>query len=103
VTRPITPQEAEAKGANFPDAVIETWNTLIQECLVNRTSIVGQNEAILALMDAMGLEPGERLRVYGLGWLNIESAYRDAGWVVHYDRPGFNESFEAFFTFEMPR
>ncbi len=33
-------------------------------------------------------------------WLDVEDVYREAGWVVEYDKPGYCESYEATFTFK---
>lgn len=32
-------------------------------------------------------------------WLDFEDAYRAEGWLVKYDRPAYNESYDAFFVF----
>lgn len=29
------------------------------------------------------------------GWLDLEDIYRDEGWTVEYDSPGYNETYEA--------
>ncbi len=31
----------------------------------------------------------------------MERCFRDAGWKVEYDKPGYNESYDAFFRFSM--
>ncbi len=33
-------------------------------------------------------------------WLDFEQAYRDAGWKVIYDRPPWNEDYDACYLFE---
>jgi hypothetical protein len=37
--------------------------------------------------------------VYAKGWLNFEAIYEEAGWKVVYDKPGYNETYDANFTF----
>lgn len=37
--------------------------------------------------------------VFKKGWLNVEYLFRAAGWEVQYDKPGYNETYEAYFTF----
>jgi hypothetical protein len=32
-------------------------------------------------------------------WLDIEDTYREQGWTVEYDSPGYNESYDAYFVF----
>ena len=36
-------------------------------------------------------------------WLDIESVYEDAGWKVYFDKPGYNESYSAYFKFSEKR
>jgi len=36
-------------------------------------------------------------------WLDVGKIYENAGWKVEYDRPGFNESYEATFSFTAKR
>ena len=49
------------------------------------------------LMVEKGLNRNE---IFNKGWLNIEEVYRSAGWKVNYDKPAYNESYDAYFTFE---
>lgn len=37
--------------------------------------------------------------VFERGYLDIEETYRKAGWSVVYDKPGYNETYDAFYTF----
>jgi hypothetical protein len=41
----------------------------------------------------------ERGEIFHRGWLDVEDAYRAEGWTVVYDKPGYNESYAASFTF----
>lgn len=36
-------------------------------------------------------------------WLDFESIYRKAGWVVNYDRPGWDENYDSFFEFSVKK
>jgi len=40
-----------------------------------------------------------RQGMYDKGWMDVEDAYRKAGWDVDFDKPGYNETYEANFTF----
>ena len=94
---PITPKEASvSKLQNLPEQVIETWNTIIATNLRGNVAIVKQNLIVSALCGAMECT---RNMVFNSGWLEIESLYRKAGWKVVYDKPGYNEDYEAYFTF----
>lgn len=37
--------------------------------------------------------------IFERGYLNFEPAYRAQGWHVTYDKPGYCETYEAFFIF----
>jgi hypothetical protein len=41
----------------------------------------------------------ERAEVFSKHYLDFEDVYRKQGWKVYFDRPGFNESYTATFTF----
>lgn len=98
--RPIKPSEvAKQKKVNFPDAVFEAFNELIVENFTGSAATVGQEE-VVELMKKKGLNGNE---IYKKGWLNIEETYEKAGWEVDYDRPGYNESYAATFTFTSRR
>lgn len=98
MSKPISPSEVPAKQrAALDPRVIEVWNDLITKKHDGRRATITQNEAVAALMTATGVE---RQDVFARRWLDIEDAYREQGWKVTYDKPGFNESYEAYFVFE---
>ena len=99
MTKPITPQEvAKLQAECLPVFVLQTWNELIARNFKNGRSEVSQNEAVVALMDA---HPGplNRAAVFTNNWLEIEEVFRQSGWDVTYDKPGYNETYEAKFIF----
>ncbi len=94
--RPLTPAEVSRKKKEiFPKAVFDSFNELIAKSFSDGEAYVGQDE-VVRLMVRKGLN---RQRIFSEGWLNIEGVYEDAGWKVDYDKPGFNEDYEASFTF----
>lgn len=99
MVKPISPKEATTqKRQDMPDAVIETWNRLIAKKFNGNNSVtIKQNEIVAALAASNGVD---RQTVFDLGWLDIEDLYRSVGWTVEYDKPGYNESYEAFFVFK---
>ena len=92
--RPITPKEASA-GGNIPDVVLETVNDYLKARGSMDRIVLTQNE-LLTLLEGKGVN---RREAFEKGWLNFEEVYRAAGWDVEYDKPGYNESSSAFFTF----
>lgn len=101
---PISPDEAiEAKV--FPDEVMTGWNNVIAENLRNGRSAFTQDAAIKAIMAAFRAagKRTTRAKIFDKGWLDVEGTYRKAGWKVEYDKPGYNETYAANFTFAKAR
>ncbi len=97
---PIRPRDiARQKQESFPNEVIEAFNQLIGESFNNGYATIRQDDAV-ALMVKKGLVSKE---IYRRGWLNVEDIYRKAGWEVEYDKPAYNESYPATFTFRLKR
>lgn len=102
---PVTPEEVvNRRLKDIPEAVIEAWNGVIakyfQGSAKSGSSRFVQDEAVDAIIEAMGCD---RKVVFDNHWLDIESLYRDAGWSVTYDRPGYNESYDPTFEFRVKR
>lgn len=96
--KPISPDEVVVqKKKDLSDVVIECWNKAIAKNWNGRGPItIRQDLIVIALAEAAGVNRG---KVFENGWLEIESLYRENGWKVEYDKPGYNESYEAYFTF----
>lgn len=93
---PIKPGEVvKEKEKSIPDAVFEAFNQLIAENFNGYSATVLQKD-VVALMKEKGVNIGE---AYKKGWLDVEDIYRKAGWKVEYDKPGYNESYDASFEF----
>lgn len=99
VTKPVSPDQIEdVKEKNFPDQVIESFNELLIKNFSGGSATIKQ-EDVVNLMITKGLNKEE---IFENNWLDIERIYRSQGWIVEYDKPGFNESYEAFFKFKKP-
>lgn len=114
--KPIRPDDAAvAKTEVFPDAVIEAWNEIIAKHYVNGHSNFTQLEIANHIALKMGLVPCEaqakggqdldralavaRTQIFEEHWLDVEPLYERYGWKVTYDKPAYNETYEANFTF----
>lgn len=98
MARPIKPSEVpDAKVSRIPDGVFEAFNELIVENWSNDRARVNQKDAVERIADKVQCL---RQDVFDKGWLDVEDIYRKAGWLVEYDKPGYNESYEAFFIFK---
>ena len=98
--RPIKPEDiVAAKKKTFPNEVLSSFNELIAKNWDGHSATIKQNE-VVALMVEKGLR---REQIFDNGWLDVEDAYRAAGWKVEYDKPGYCETYPATFTFTRKR
>jgi len=98
VVRPITPSEvAGLQKELLPPEVLESFNRFIGENLLEGYAEVRQDDVVNDLV-ARGIN---RAEIFSRGWLNVEDIYREAGWNVEYDKPGYNESYPATFMFSV--
>lgn len=96
MTKPIRPDQVGSLSAEqIPGAVFEAFNIEIAAAFDNGSAIVNQERVVDRLL-AGGMQ---RKEIFSNCWLNVEEAYRDAGWKVRYEKPGFNESGPALFHF----
>ena len=95
--QPITPNDIDTEKVKImPWEVIHAWNGLLAAKFTAGRARILQDDAIDAVMSATGCT---RAHVFSEGWLDIAEIYRANGWKVVYDRPAYNESYEATFTF----
>jgi hypothetical protein len=98
MTNPIRPSEiVKHKATVIPDKVIEAFNHIITVNYMDGRSHFAQ-EAVVAIMEREGLS---RSDIFANKYLDVEDIYRAAGWKVEYDKPGYNESGRATFTFKV--
>lgn len=92
--RPISPDEV-GQGAHIPHEVFAVVNRLLQENWSDSVATIKQKHVVHALESHFS-----RDEIFGRGYLNFEGAYRAQGWKVTYDKPGYNESYDAFWMFK---
>lgn len=96
---PITPsQVVQLKRESIPSEVIEAFNEMIA------TSWNGY-EAHFTQRDVISMIQNKGLRLSGQelcekGFLDVEDLFRKVGWKVEYDKPGYNEDYDASFSFQ---
>lgn len=100
--KPISPQEIKKK--ELPDSVIIAFNELLQEKYHNEKTItILQKDAVAKIISVSGRSDYRSMvsaqAIFDNHWLDIEDIYRDHGWKVEYDKPGYNEDYEAYFKF----
>lgn len=99
--KPITPDEVVTqKNQLIPKYVIECFNELIALSWDGHSSTIFQNEIVSKICRTSGIS---RDFLFAQHYLDVESLFREAGWDVEYDKPGFNETYEAKFIFRKKR
>ena len=92
---PIKPsQVSKRKSLDLPDQVVEVFNALID--WNGSSATVLEDQAASRIPSALGIS---RDRVFSLSYLDVEDLFRSSGWEVTYDKPGYNEDYEATFCF----
>ncbi len=101
---PIKPDDiGKMRKASLPDSVLEAFNELIAMHFSGSSAVVKQDDVVDLIMVKMGLEAGERAKIFSNHWLDIEEIYESEGWKVVYDKPGYCESYPTTFTFSRRR
>jgi hypothetical protein len=100
---PISPEEA-VKQHVIPEEVFEIVNRLLVERFApGHTVHITQTEVLDGLRGLEKFAEINRQSMCDKGWLDFEAAYQNAGWLVSFDKPGYNESYEASWTFRKRR
>lgn len=96
--KPVTPnQVTEFKKKQMPEGVIEAFNELIAKRWNGSTSTIMQDEIIDLIVEKV--PRATRRKIFDNHWLDVEDIFREEGWKVSYDKPGYNETYEASFKF----
>ena len=102
MSKPIRPSEVtKVKAATLPNEVFDAFNECITAAWSGHSAKVMQADAakaIVAKFKAAG-KTLTRSQVFDEGYLDVEDAYRAAGWKVEYDKPGYCENYAAYFVF----
>jgi hypothetical protein len=101
MTKPISPDQiAEAKRTAIPDYVFKAVNELLAvKYLGSGAAIIKQQDIIDSIL-ANSPEVLTRGDIFERCYLNFEEAYRAAGWKVTYDKPTYDDNYDAYFKFE---
>jgi hypothetical protein len=97
MTKPIKPDEViDKKIKSLPDIVIDTFNNAIAEAWNGKESIIYQRTVAFLIANELNISED---KVYDRGYMDIEPIYRKEGWKVQYDKPAYNETYEATYKF----
>jgi len=98
--KPLSPKEIEsAKKVVIPDAVMEAAN----ELLAKKWNGSSATFTIDALCGLAREKMGDPKHQFASEDLDIEIVFRKEGWIVDFDRPGYNETYAANWTFKKRR
>jgi hypothetical protein len=107
--KPISPNEVVSQKAKavIPDYVFEAFNFLISKNFRNGSATVKQNEVVDRIVSREydihdNTPPSRQITreyLFDNHLLDVEDVYREAGWVVEYDKPAYCETYEATFKF----
>jgi len=113
--KPIEPGEVvDAKQYSIPDEIFEAFNNLIAKNFHSGSSNFKQKEVVEEILcrlrdKDLNLDILKNINrddasleslIYANYWLDVEDIYRKVGWIVKYDKPSYNESYDANFTFK---
>jgi hypothetical protein len=97
--KPITPVEAERlRDKDIPEEVIDSVNELIAKKWDGNSATIKQKDIVRLSMKKLGIDPTRE--IFDFRFLNFEKLYEEVGWTVFYDKPGYNESYDAYFVFQ---
>lgn len=102
-SKPLTPDEVQTlHHKNIPSEVIEAINELL--VLKYRRPLLDIRITQREIIDAAQIKFQSMIKrstneIFENGWMDFEPVFRNNGWDVSYDRPGWNESYEAFYLF----
>lgn len=98
--KPLSPAAARiAFNKSLPDFVIESANELI----VEHMNASGCSSFTFKELGARIKSKKPDDVEYNDNWLDIEDAFREAGWKVEVDSPGYNETYAGHYNFSPKR
>ena len=103
---PISPAEAEkAHRGTIPDSIIDAFNKLIVKHYkpILKEAVVKQDEVLDMVCGDPDCGRLTRTEVFDNNWLDVEDIYREQGWHVTYDKPAYNETYDAYFVFSIKK
>lgn len=110
--KPFTLKDAqEASIKELRPSIVKAVNSLLAKNLNRKRAIITQDEIIARAIEIstdMWVQDGRpnwyspltREQIFAEKMLDIEEAYRAAGWDVEYDKPAYDENYTAYFKFE---
>ncbi len=96
---PITPDQAKKEKTDLiPDYVIEAVNVLIIKNLRPSSFTIKQKDLVAEIIKLKPSITSQEL--FDNHFLDIEPIFSKYGWDIRYDKPGYSESYDAYFEFK---
>jgi hypothetical protein len=102
MAKPISPKEVQSvKDTTIPDEIIEVFNALIIKNWNGHAAHFTQDEAMDESLKTLKVNGKDitRSMIFEYRWLDVEPMFRKQGWNVKFDKPAYNETYDANFTF----
>ena len=95
---PIKPSEVrQHKTDALPEEVFIPFNDCIAPATgTDLSAVVKQRDVAVRIAAAMSITTAEVVQRH---YLDVEGSYRAEGWDVEYNKPGYNEMYDATFRF----
>lgn len=97
--KPISPKEIMGDLEEIiPPAIIQAVNNLLKKKYRGSTVSIKQEEIV---KEAIRIDSSlTSAKIYDNKWMDFEPIFRKSGWIVSYDKPGWDENYDAFFQFK---
>lgn len=100
MTKPISPAEAKKLQYTYiPEAVYAAVNKFLVQKANSKNITIKVKDVIEEIERTSDITSTD---LYDNYWLDIEPAYKEQGWIVFYDKPGWNENYDSFWKFTVP-
>lgn len=101
-TKPISPDDVSLlKATQIPGEVFAAFNECIARNFRGTGASFTQDEVLAEVKKR--LPEDQHAHIFNCRWMDVESSYEEMGWSVAYDKPGYNETYAATFTFTKKR
>jgi hypothetical protein len=101
MVKPIKPNEVVSiKLDNIPDELIEAINELIVKKWDGYSAVVLQEDIEKLFLKKYPNVKEAKKKMYEEHWMDFEDIFRKEGWSVKFDKPGYDESYDAYFEFK---
>lgn len=97
--KPITPDEIVNNLENIiPSSIILAVNQLLIEKYRGNGEVSIKQEDIIERAISIDESLTSNI-IFEKKYMDFEDLYRKSGWSVSYDKPGYNENYDAYFIF----